>query len=97
MGTLLSIGMVMIILPQLLYIFDPILDKSSFKVKTPEINGNIAGSVLKKTAGTMVVNGMVNGYFSGYLIGEFKGTMNGDMDLTLRRGNAEEKKETTSE
>lgn len=97
MGTLLSIGMVMIILPQLLYIFDPILDKSSFKVKAPELNGNLAGSVLKKTAGTMVVNGMVNGYFSGYLIGEFKGTMNGDMDLTLRRGNAEEKKETTSE
>lgn len=97
MGTLLSIGMVMIILPQLLYIFDPILDKSSFKVKTPELNGNLTGSVLKKTAGTMVVNGMVNGYFSGYLIGEFKGTMNGDMDLTLRRGNAEEKKETTSE
>ncbi|MBQ7724810.1 MAG: MMPL family transporter [Lachnospiraceae bacterium] len=97
MGTLLSIGMVMIILPQLLYIFDPILDKSSFKVKTPEFNGNLAGSVLKKTAGTMVVNGMVNGYFSGYLIGEFKGTMNGDMDLTLRRGNAEEKEETTSE
>ena len=89
-GTLLSIAMVMTILPQLLYIFDPILDKSSFKVKTPEISGGLAGSALKKTAGTMVVNGMVNGYFSGYLIGEFKGTMNGDMDMTLRRGNAED-------
>jgi len=96
-GTLLSIAMVMIILPQLLYIFDPILDKSSFSVKTPELSGNLAGTVLQKTAGTMVVNGMVNGYFSGYLIGEFKGTMNGDMNLTLRRGDAEEKEEEKSE
>ena len=89
-GTLLSIAMVMIILPQLLYIFDPIFDKSSFKVKTPELGGSLAGTALQRTAGTMVINGTVNGYFSGYLFGEFKGTMNGDIDLTLRRGTAEE-------
>ncbi len=96
-GTLLSIALVMIILPQLLYIFDPIFDKSSFKVKTPELNSGLAGSALRKTAGTMVINGNVNGYFSGYLIGEFKGTMNGDIDLTLRRGKAENGDETTDD
>ena len=91
-GTLLSILMVMTILPQLLYFFDPIIDKSSFKVKTPELSGGFAGTALKKTAGTVILNGNVNGYFSGYLFGEFKGTMNGDMDLTLRRGNSDEVK-----
>ncbi|MBQ9550649.1 MAG: MMPL family transporter [Lachnospiraceae bacterium] len=92
-GTLLSIAMVMIILPQLLYIFDPIFDKSSFKVRTPELGGSLAGTALQRTAGTMVINGTVNGYFSGYLIGEFKGTMNGDINLTLRRGVADAEEE----
>ena len=91
-GTLLSILMVMTILPQLLYFFDPIIDKSSFKVKTPELGEGLAGTALKKTAGTVILNGNVNGYFSGYIFGEFKGTMNGDMDLTLRRGNSDEVK-----
>ncbi len=91
-GTLLSILMVMTILPQLLYFFDPIIDKSSFKVKTPELSGGFAGTALKKTAGTVVLNGNVNGYFSGYIFGEFKGTMNGDIDLTLRRGSSDEVK-----
>ncbi len=91
-GTLLSIAMVMTILPQLLYIFDPIFDKSSFKVMTPDIGGSLTGSVIQKTAGTMIINGTVNGHFNGYLIGEFKGTMNGDMDLTLRKGEAEDEK-----
>ncbi len=89
-GTLTSIILVMTVLPQLLFLADPIMDKTSFSVKTPEISVGGAGSVLQKTAGTMVVNGLVNGYFSGYLIGEFKGTMNGDLDLTLRRGEAGE-------
>ncbi len=89
-GTFTSIILVMTVLPQLLFLVDPILDRTSFSVKTPEISVMGTGSVLQKTAGTMVVNGVVNGYFSGYLIGEFKGTMNGDMDLTLRRGNASE-------
>ena len=89
-GTLLSIAMVMIILPQLLYIFDPILDKSSFKVRTPDIGTGLSGNLLQKTAGTMIINGTINGHFNGYLIGEFKGTMNGDMDLTLRKGEAED-------
>ena len=87
-GTLLSIALVMIILPQLLYIFDPIFDKSSFSVKTPELSGG--RSALQRTAGTMVINGVVNGYFSGYLMGEFRGTMNGDINMTLRRGKAED-------
>ena len=90
-GTLTSIVLVMTVLPQLLFLADPILDKTSFSVKTPEISVGGAGSVLQKTAGTVVLNGMVNGYFSGYLIGEFKGTMNGDLNLTLRRGEAEDK------
>ena len=91
-GTLLSILMVMTILPQLLYFFDPIIDKSSFKVKTPELSGGLAGTALKKTAGTVILNGNVNGYFSGYIFGEFRGTMNGDIDLTLRRGSSDEVK-----
>jgi hypothetical protein len=90
-GTLTSIILVMTVLPQLLFLADPIMDKTSFSVKTPEISVGGAGSVLQKTAGTVVLNGMVNGYFSGYMIGEFKGTMNGDLNLTLRRGEAEDK------
>ena len=89
-GTLLSILMVMTILPQLLYIFDPLLEKSSFKVTAPDIGSGLAGNVIQKTSGTVIINGNINGHFNGYLFGEFKGTMNGDMDLTLRRGGAED-------
>ena len=85
-GTVISIILVMTVLPQLLFLFDPILDKTAFT-----IHHHIgAGETLSSKGGTMVVNGTIKGYFSGYLEGEFVGKINGDYDLTLKSGSASE-------
>ncbi len=84
-GVLISIALVMIILPQLLVIFDPIIDRTSFKINTGVSLGG-SGELFKFRSEKTVVNGYVDGYFSGYISGQFKGELNGDMDFTLKQG-----------
>ena len=85
-GTLISILLVMTVLPQLLFLCDPILDKTAFAIH----HHLSSGDMLSRKGGTMVVNGTVKGYFCGYIEGEFVGRINGDMDLTLKSGTATE-------
>ena len=82
-GTLTSGLLVMSVLPLLLVIFDPFIDKTSFKIQA----GTAAtGNTIKGLSRNVYVNGAVKGYFAGYLSGSFTGTLDGDMDLNLRRG-----------
>ncbi len=82
-GTLTSGILVMSVLPILLYIFDPLIDKTSFS-----INANMpqAGSAIKAAASQVYLNGSIKGYFSGYISGTFSGSLSGDIDINLRRG-----------
>ncbi|MBO6149257.1 MAG: MMPL family transporter [Lachnospiraceae bacterium] len=85
-GTLTSILLVMLVLPQLLCIFDFILDRTFFRIGgSPSQND---GNAIKEQQTVVIVNGLINGRFNGYLIGEFRGTMRGDVDLRIRRGSA---------
>ncbi len=82
-GTITSGILVMSVLPVLLYLFDPLIDKTSFRITS---NVASAGNPIKSTGRQVYINGSVKGYFSGYINGSFSGTLNGDIDLNLRRG-----------
>ena len=87
-GTLTSIILVLLVLPQLLCLFDFILDPTFFK-KSEAAEGK-PGESVQGGKGYVFVNGTVQGQFNGYLFGEFKGTMRGEYDLRLRRGTVNE-------
>lgn len=86
-GTVTSGILVMSVLPLLLFLFDPFIDRTSFS-----INANVpqVGNPIKSSGKPVYVNGAVRGYFSGYLNGSFTGTLNGDIDINLRKGEHEE-------
>ena len=82
-GTLISIILVMTVLPQILYIFDPLLDKTSFEIKQMHALDHADDTVLYKKKTVMQVDGKVNGYFEGYINGSFTGRLEGIMDFKL--------------
>ncbi|XME01040.1 efflux RND transporter permease subunit [Lachnospiraceae bacterium C1.1] len=85
-GTLTSIILVMLILPQILCICDPLFDRTAFVIHR-QIAG---GQSLERKASVMELNGHVKGYFSGYIDADLVGTVNGDMKFTLETGKASE-------
>lgn len=83
-GTLISIGLVMFVLPQILLIGGELVDKTSFtmrKANLAKVNSN----------GHVWVDGMVYGQVNGYVKGILRGEVTGDVDLNLLSGNAAEK------
>lgn len=74
-GTLISMFLVLFVLPPLLYIGTPLIDKTSFSVKfqKPE-------TVAK---GKLSTNGRVKGYVSGYIDAEVKGTITGEISAVV--------------
>lgn len=78
-GTVLSIGLVMFVLPQILLIGGEIVDKTSFRI--PKTNLPRLTS-----SGHMRVDGLVRGEIHGYVNGIIHADINGEVDLNLLTG-----------
>lgn len=80
-GTIISIGLVMAILPQLLILGDIIIEKTAFTLKKP--------AIIQTRTGSMRVDGHVKGYISGMVDGNFTGTLNGTINAKIESGTVE--------
>lgn len=88
-GTIISIILVMIILPQLLVLGDKIIEKTSFSMKMPIRREQYKGLVS--------VNGHIRGYVSGRVDGIFNGSIDGDFDASVTGGNILESEDDKNE
>lgn len=89
-GTVLSIGLVMFVLPQILLIGGEIVDKTSFRM--PKANLPRLSST-----GHMRVDGLVRGEIHGYVNGIIHADINGDVDLNLLTGRSTQEGENGNE
>ncbi len=78
-GTVISMFLVMCVLPQILIIGDKIIERTSFKLKAPEL--------VVKTSGTVFVNGRVRGYVSGVVDANIHGLIKGDVSAMVQTDN----------
>jgi len=79
-GTLVSIILVMTVLPQILYVGDFIIDKTSFSMGSE----GEKDSLLQRRKNMVRVNGHVKGYFCGTIDADVVGSLYGDMELTVK-------------
>ena len=77
-GTIISIAIVMLVLPQLLLVGERIIDKTSFSVKYPVRR--------RKASGRIRVDGMVIGEINGTVSGIMHTTVDGDVNLNIISG-----------
>ena len=84
-GTLISIGLVMFVLPQILLLGDVIIEKTSFTLKRREL--------IQKRSGYMRVNGRVRGYVCGIVDANISGMIHGEISAQLDSDAAEVMKE----
>ena len=82
-GTILSIGLVMFVLPQILLIGGEIVDKTSFSM--PHTNLPRISS-----SGHIRVDGLVRGEIHGYVNGIVRADINGNVELNLLSGKTTE-------
>lgn len=76
-GTLTSILLVMLVLPQILLLGDKIIDKTAFAKKD-------RGTNIDK--GIVYANGRVRGYVSGFVDGTFHGVIRGSVNASVETG-----------
>ena len=76
-GTIISIILVLGVLPSILVLGDSIIERTSFKLKTPELKK------VQSASGTMKLEGHVKGYICGMVDGEFSGSLKGDLNASL--------------
>ena len=70
-GTLMSMFLVVMVLPEILLLGDVIIEKTKVKLPTPEI--------VRKETGRFIVNGRVRGYINGFVDADIKGIVRGEM------------------
>lgn len=81
-GTVISIGLVMFVLPQILLLGGAVVDKTAF---------TMGGVIRKKSAsGRIRVDGLVRGEINGLVSGTIHGTVDGEVNLNLISGTAAE-------
>ena len=73
-GTLISIVLVMTLLPQIMVIFDKLVEKGAFSIKTKEKT---------ERRGVVYVDGRVKGYVNGYVNGTIHGMIKGDVKAVV--------------
>lgn len=78
-GTIISIILVMGVLPQILLVGDMIIEKTKFSIEKPQI--------IKRTSGTVFINGKVTGYIKGLVNADIHGTIKGDVNAIVDAGN----------
>lgn len=82
-GTLISIVIVMMVLPQIVLLCDKFIEKTSFKKETVEADK----AVRREASGVMFVNGRIRGNVSGFVDGVFYGFIKGDVNAKIEFGN----------
>ena len=83
-GTVISIFLVMLVLPQILLTGTAFIDKTSFSMPGVSVGEHRALS------GKVFVNGMVRGHISGNVRGQICAMDDGDVDLNVISGSADE-------
>ena len=81
-GTLISIFLVMVILPQLLLLGDLIIEKTAFTL--------VSHAPTQSKSGSIRVNGRVRGYVSGMVNADINGVVYGSVNATVEAGALEE-------
>ena len=76
-GTLTSIALVLLVLPQTLLIGDIIIEKTAFTLKTASARPLPVGGRIRMT-------GHIKGYVNGVIDGEFSGVIDGEMGAVVR-------------
>lgn len=77
-GTIISIVLVMLVLPQILVLGDFIIEKTAFTLKKK--------NSIQSGSGTMRVNGRVRGYVSGVIDADIKGVLHGNINAMVEAG-----------
>lgn len=77
-GTVISMVIVMLVLPQILYLGDAIVERTRFNIKVPEII-----TKPENTGGTVIVNGRVRGKISGVVDANMYGVIRGDVSAVM--------------
>ena len=85
-GTTISIILVMGVLPQILLLGDAIIEKTAFTIKKPE--------AIKRTTGTIFVNGRVRGHISGLVDANIHGIIKGDFNAMIDSDSIESAEES---
>ena len=75
-GTLISIGLVLFVLPQILLLGDLIIEKTALTINLPQ-------ATRRDVSGKMTVNGHVKGYVQGEIDADIKGSFNGSMQASF--------------
>ncbi len=75
-GTLISIFLVMMVLPEILLIGDNVIARTMFAIKPPEWNKEMEGAVR--------VNGHIHGYVSGTIDAKVDGVIHGEVRAMVR-------------
>jgi len=75
-GTIISIILVLFVLPSFLVLGDSIIERTRFRIKTPQITTHTH-------QGSMSVHGHIKGYISGMVDAEFHGTLQGDLNASV--------------
>ena len=83
-GTVISIFLVMLVLPQILLTGTAFIDKTSFSMPGVSVGEHRA------LTGKVFVNGMVRGHISGNVRGQICAMVDGDVDLNVISGSADE-------
>ena len=83
-GTVLSIFLVMLVLPQILLTGTAFIDRTSFSMPGVSVGEHRA------LTGKVFVNGMVRGHISGNVRGQICAMVDGDVDLNVISGSADE-------
>lgn len=86
-GTLISIIIVMMVLPQIVLLCDKLIEKTSFAKKTIDEQK----AARREMSGLIVVNGRIRGNVSGFVDGVFYGMIKGDVDARVELGGNNEK------
>ena len=81
-GTLISIFLVMIVLPQILMVGEKIIERTSFEVSVP--------IKLNRGFGTVTVDGFVRGQINGTVIGEMHALVRGEVAAVVTMGSMKE-------
>ncbi len=76
-GTLTSIALVLLVLPQTLLMGDIIIEKTAFTLKRENLKALPAG-------GRIRMSGHIKGYVNGVIDGEFSGIIDGEMGAVVR-------------
>lgn len=88
-GTIISMVLVIFVLPQLLYLGDIIIERTSFQLKTDV--------PLHESIGKVYIRGKVRGYVEGEIDATVDGTINGKIHAIVDTCNQSQEMDTTNE